>query len=70
MAEEFHATSNGYNLRSKGPTNTYQVQKNTNDQSTLGKAVEAGKNNTSGKSTPTPTTFSTQYFVPLNYDIV
>lgn len=69
MAEEDHVASNDYNLRIKGPTATSQPQKNINNPSTLGKETKAGKNNTSGKSTPSPTT-SSQSFIPLNYDIV
>lgn len=40
-------------------------------QNASGKQVEIGKTNTSGKDAFNPTTYyTTQYFIPLNYDIV
>lgn len=69
--EEVH----DYNLRTKRIAtqgNASQAPKNTNKQSTSGKAPKPRKDTTIGNSTSTPTaaTFLAQLVTPLNCDII
>ena len=73
--EEVHATTNDYNLRSKGPVaqgNTPQVPKSSNKPCAPGKSNETSKGINSGNSnsvsTPAPST--SQPITSINYDIV